>query len=176
MTIRALRHDEPIPLGEPRRLKNGAGYIRLRWKVGPGEYVEAYEHRIVAGAGPGVQVHHINGVKDDNRPENLEVVDPAEHGRRHRTVDLDRAISLYEQGHSTPQVARILGCNPATVYRLLVRNGVKPRSIRESLIDPRIDMDEVRRLKAEGKSNAAIARHLGCSRWSIDWRVKELAA
>ncbi|HET8777943.1 MAG TPA: HNH endonuclease [Candidatus Limnocylindria bacterium] len=28
-------------------------------------------------------VHHINEVKTDNRPENLEVVSPAEHVRRH---------------------------------------------------------------------------------------------
>jgi hypothetical protein len=28
-------------------------------------------------------VHHVNGVKFDNRPDNIEVMEPDEHGKHH---------------------------------------------------------------------------------------------
>lgn len=84
-TIRALRADEPIPDIEPRRYRAQQGYIKLRWLIGTQYYVEEYEHRIVAGRPPAWKhVHHINGVKDDNRPENLQVLTPQEHSKLHQ--------------------------------------------------------------------------------------------
>src|SRR5260221_14053685 len=81
-TIRTLRADEPIPAGEPRRYKDGRGYVRLRWLVGHAEYVEEYEHRLGAGR-PRAEVHHLNGNKADNGRENLLILTKEEHARLH---------------------------------------------------------------------------------------------
>lgn len=70
------------------------GYVLIR--VGVDHHLAdvrgyAYEHRLVAEQMLGRrllrrdQVHHRNGIKTDNRPENLEVVPSiAEHAVRHR--------------------------------------------------------------------------------------------
>lgn len=72
------------------------GYVIIRVGVGqPMADVRgyAYEHRIVASEKIGRllarkdHVHHINGVKSDNRPENLEVVSSQEHRKRHRKYE-----------------------------------------------------------------------------------------
>lgn len=75
--------------GLPARL-DGDGYV---WVWEPEHHNSAkyngwiQEHRLVAERavgqrlGPDVDVHHINRIKHDNRPENLEVVDPVTHTR-----------------------------------------------------------------------------------------------
>ena len=60
------------------------GYLRM-WHNGR----ETYVHRVVAEQKigrpllPSEQVHHLNGQKDDNRPENLHVVDAQAHTIQH---------------------------------------------------------------------------------------------
>ncbi|GGH33995.1 HNH endonuclease [Microbacterium album] len=88
MGIRTLRAGDPIPAGEPRRYLTGAGYIKLRWKVGVEDYVEVYEHRFVMGMpDDDLQVHHRNRGRRDNRPENLVVLSAAEHRALHDAED-----------------------------------------------------------------------------------------
>lgn len=58
----------------------------------------AYEHRLVASQKIGrsitssEHVHHINGDKTDNRPENLEVLTVVEHRLVHRKKDSNRKL------------------------------------------------------------------------------------
>lgn len=79
-----------------RELSTGTRYARKKdgyivVKVGVRKY--ALEHRLVAARTLGrellrhEQVHHINGDKQDNRPENLQVMSNREHQLLHGHID-----------------------------------------------------------------------------------------
>jgi len=63
----------------PVRLKESDGYITWQWRGPKGDLVKVGEHRLVLMRVLGRELlphespHHINGVRDDNRPENLEL-------------------------------------------------------------------------------------------------------
>jgi hypothetical protein len=76
--------------GEGSRGLNQDGYVRIRTRGEPGKNQRVYilEHRQVMEEKlgrkliPGETVHHKNGVRDDNRPENLELWVSTRSGQR----------------------------------------------------------------------------------------------
>jgi hypothetical protein len=73
--------------GPGARIKRHDGYIQIYYPTHPDASKQGFilEHRLVAEKKYGRRilrsehVHHINGVRDDNRPENVEVIDPSTH-------------------------------------------------------------------------------------------------
>lgn len=97
--------NEHIITGRKRTKK---GYVTLCIKTHPlaGKDGYVFEHRVIVEKSTGeylstkFDVHHKNGVKDDNRLENLEVLEHAEHTRiTHRGLkrsrDTKRLLSIW---------------------------------------------------------------------------------
>jgi hypothetical protein len=120
---------ESIPAGRPKRYLNDLGYAILWWKIGPRSYLLLSEHRFVAG-NPANHVHHKNRIKDDNRPENLEILPEQEHRLRHCKLDRNAAAKMFQEGVGTQQIAWVYGVQAAHVRRTLVAMGVCARRIR----------------------------------------------
>lgn len=91
------------------------GYVLI--KVGADHHLSdvrgyAYEHRMVAERKlgrrllPGEQVHHIDENKQNNDPDNLEVVTIAEHRVHHRTTGVRRRTP----GELNPTIVCACGC------------------------------------------------------------------
>jgi DNA-binding CsgD family transcriptional regulator len=133
MTIRALRDDEELPPIEPHRYLNAAGYVRLRWLVGPDKYVEAYEHRVVAGRPIGLEVHHRNRVKTDNRPENLQSLTKAEHATLHQAEDAAKhAATLAARGGFRSRGAQEKAARAQARRNELTQRALRMRALYES--------------------------------------------
>lgn len=158
-SIRSLRPGEVVPTWAPRRYRTVDGYVVLRWRIAPGRYVEIREHRVFDGrVTTAPEVHHINGDRTDNRPENLLAVDSVEHKRHHRRIDRDLVRSMYSDGLTLPQIAEELGCSHSHLSRVLRDTGAQARP---KPCTP-INADELRALAASGDVRVPqLAEHFG---------------
>lgn len=103
------RKGDQHPAWKGGRVVRGDGYVALRMPDHPDADVKGYisEHRFVAEQKigrrlmPFEQVHHINGIKDDNRPENLVVLTHKQHAAIHgpeRNYDSSKMSAAGKKG------------------------------------------------------------------------------
>ena len=140
------------------------------------------EHRVIAEAKTGhplasdEHVHHISGIRDDNRPENLEVMTVGDHRRLHdakdgnpryrKDIDTDQLLTMWRSGKGPKEIATTLRIPLTTVCRRLAVERRSSHPKRHAL-----DLDELKRLRDEGLSYAAIAERIGVSTMSVFRRL-----
>jgi hypothetical protein len=113
------------------------------------------EHHIpfeVDGLGKSLHVHHKDGVKGNNRPENLEVMCASEHNSMHMRGDANPSRRFPER-------------NPVKLNPEIVRGENNGRYRAE------IDTAELQEMRSSGLTNAAIARKIGCSEYTVAKRL-----
>lgn len=98
------------------RIQMRNGYVAIRCPEHPhaDKAGNVMEHRLVAEnkigryLTRGENVHHINRIRNDNRPENLEVLTAVEHRRLHRLEDARAVQELEDQDKVIQQQAETL--------------------------------------------------------------------
>lgn len=112
--------------GQHKHGRNVAGYRIIR----DGNR-QVYEHRwlmeqhLGRRLGTNEHVHHKNGIKHDNRLENLEVHTASEHHKHHvsPSFDVDAARELYLQGAGYKTLSRIYGVAAQNIRGCFMRRG-----------------------------------------------------
>lgn len=86
-----------------RKKKNIAGYwYENGYKVlyigegkGIKEHIKLIQEKIGRKLNPNEHVHHINEIRDDNRPENLQLITRSEHSKLHRQKEIEKGKKFF---------------------------------------------------------------------------------
>jgi len=149
---RDLRSGDALK-GVYRYKANQKGYMRLtNGQHDPLEHHVPFEN--VEGLGSLVHAHHRNHVRDDNRPSNLELVEASKHLSDHKRGDSN---PLRTHPHRNPMVLDP-DCTKGE------RNG-RWRSD--------LDTEEMLEMRELGMSYAEIAKECGCSKYTVQKRIKD---
>jgi hypothetical protein len=120
-----------------------SGYETWRSHNSDGTEDRVRVHRLLAVAKygfeavGGMHVHHKNGIKWDNRIENVEIFTPTEHRAAHDEYvgapwrDKQKLVDAYTRG-SMEDIAEWWDCDPTTILRWMDHFGIERRSVREA--------------------------------------------
>lgn len=170
--------------------KNTEGYVQICHPNG----VKLYAHRVIAWAFLGLDidskltVDHLNGVKDDNRVVNLEIVTRSENIRRaslvytHSREDIVKAL---ENGGSWVAAAKLLGYKTnSSLYQYCQSTlGIDPKELAKEagMVNKKevvahirsIPLEELEDLLKVHGSQTKLARFFGVNQSTISTIFKE---
>lgn len=166
-----MRIGKENPNWKGGKLVASNGYVIVR--VGKDHHLSdirgyAYEHRIVAESKlgrrleDGEQIHHINGNRSDNRPENIEVCqDAAHHLVKHRKA----SSRLRLIGEENPVIQCNCGCgqwfnkydNSGRPRLFISGHNTEPREPQKRFLDAVLEPASILEISARtGQSPAAV--------------------
>jgi transposase-like protein len=123
------RGTPPAPLGTKKTNSRGYVYVMTNDSWRP-EHRVVMESKIGSTLSPNEHVHHENEDRSDNSPDNLEILDRSEHGRKHHGIS-NETISIirnmYITGDKVSHIQKTSGVSLQTIYKhisdLPKRNG-----------------------------------------------------